>query len=233
MNGKINSIQSLGTLDGPGVRFVLFMQGCPLRCACCHNPETWSFEGGEEMTVETVLQKILACRNYFGTDGGVTVSGGEPLAQAEFVYELFSKCRQHGISTALDTSGCYMNEAVKRVISVTDTVLLDYKMTNDADYKKYVGWDIKSVHRFLEYLDAEGKCVWLRHVVIPGITSSDEDAMFIKGLKDKYSCIKKVELLPFHKLCDAKYENMNITFPLADTPEPEPERIDEMYRIIG
>lgn len=233
MKARIDSIQSLGAVDGPGVRFVLFMQGCPLRCEYCHNPESWDMSGGEEMSLSEIMEKLHRYRNYFGKDGGLTVSGGEPLCQAEFVYELFKLCHYYGINTALDTSGCILNDTVKKVIAETDTVLLDYKMTNADDYKKHIGCDIEKVNEFLDYLESEKKTVWLRHVVVDGITNSDENAIFLKKLKGKYTCIKKIELLPFHKMCIEKYERLGIDFPLKDTKETSDERIQELYQIIN
>lgn len=138
MTGRVHSLNSLGTVDGPGVRFVVFMQGCPLRCAYCHNPDTWELTGGEELEAGEVFRRVLRCKSYFGEKGGVTVSGGEPLLQAGFVTELFDLCRQAGISTALDTSGCLLNDTVKELLSLTDLCLLDYKMTDAAAYEALV-----------------------------------------------------------------------------------------------
>ena len=137
MTGRINSIQTLGTVDGPGVRFVLFMQGCPLRCAYCHNPDTWDFSGGNEVSADEIFQKVKRYREYFGKEGGITVSGGEPTMQADFVRELFELCKKEGIHSALDTSGCVWNDKVEKLLSVTDLCLLDYKMTNNEDYLHY------------------------------------------------------------------------------------------------
>jgi pyruvate formate lyase activating enzyme len=137
ITGKIHSFQSLGTVDGPGIRTVLFMQGCPLRCVCCHNPDTWDFSGGEEFTADEITAKVMRYKSYFGKDGGITVSGGEPLMQAKFVTELFVKMHENGINTCLDTSGCVLNENVKELLSHTDLILLDYKYTNKEDYEKY------------------------------------------------------------------------------------------------
>ncbi len=232
MNGYIQSIQTLGTLDGPGVRFVLFMQGCPLRCAFCHNPETWETGCGTVMTPEEVLTRVLKYRNYFGQNGGITVSGGEPLLQPEFVYELFSLCKSHGIHTTLDTSGCILNDKIKKLLSVTDLVLLDYKMTNKQDYKKYTGASIDDVNAFLTYLNDTGINMWIRHVVIKDITDSKENALFLKNLKDKFSYIQKTELLPFHKMCSSKYDELGIEFPLKNTPETSDDTIKKLYEYI-
>ncbi|MBR3589070.1 MAG: 4Fe-4S cluster-binding domain-containing protein, partial [Clostridia bacterium] len=153
MTGRIHSLQSLGTVDGPGIRYVVFLQGCNLRCGCCHNPDTWDMSQGTKYTAEEILQKVLRFREYFGTDGGITVSGGEPLLQAEFCTELFSLCHENGINTCLDTSGSILNDSVKKLLSHTDRVLLDIKYTTDSLYQKYVGCSMDKPLAFLAYLN--------------------------------------------------------------------------------
>ena len=230
MQGRIHSFQSLGTVDGPGVRAVVFMQGCPLRCACCHNPDTWDFGGGKIVSAEEIFRKIQRLRAYFGKDGGVTVSGGEPLLQADFVAELFSLCRADGISCALDTSGFVYNESVERLLSLTDLVLLDYKYTNDTDYKKYTGISMQTAEDFLARLDALGKRVWIRQVIIPTLNDSEESVRRLYALSERYSCIEKTELLPFRKLCVEKYRALGIDFPLEKIPEASEELIERFKR---
>jgi len=225
MTGKINSIQTLGAVDGPGVRFVVFMQGCPLRCAYCHNPDTWDMGGGEEYEVREIFKKILRYREYFGKDGGVTVSGGEPLIQADFVRELFSLCKEAGIHTALDTSGCIWNESAEKLLDVTDLCLLDYKMTNDADYKKYTLCEKAKVDAFLENLQEKNIDTWLRQVIVKGINDTRENVSLLYAVRDAHPCVKKVELLKFRKLCSVKYESLGILFPLANTEETTNEDI--------
>ena len=139
MTGTVHSIQSLGTVDGPGVRFVVFLKGCNLRCGCCHNPDTWEMNGGKTYTASEIVDMALRYKEYFGRDGGITVSGGEPLLQAEFVREIFSLCHSEGINTCLDTSGSILVDPVRELLSVTDRILLDIKYTNDEQYKKHVG----------------------------------------------------------------------------------------------
>ena len=230
MQGRIHSFQSLGTVDGPGVRAVVFMQGCPLRCACCHNPDTWDLGGGKIVSAEEIFRKIQRLRAYFGKDGGVTVSGGEPLLQADFVAELFSLCRADGISCALDTSGCVYNESVEHLLSLTDLVLLDYKYTNDTDYKKYTGMSMQTAEDFLARLDALGKRVWIRQVIIPTLNDSEESVRRLYALSERYSCIEKTELLPFRKLCVEKYRALGIDFPLEKIPEASEELIEKLKR---
>ncbi len=230
MQGRIHSFQSLGTVDGPGVRAVVFMQGCPLRCACCHNPDTWDLGGGKIVSAEEIFRKIQRLRAYFGKNGGVTVSGGEPLLQADFVSELFSLCQADGISCALDTSGCVYNESVERLLSLTDLVLLDYKYTNDTDYKKYTGMSMQTAEDFLARLDALGKRVWIRQVIIPTLNDSEESVRRLYALSERYSCIEKTELLPFRKLCVEKYRTLGIDFSLENTPEASEELIERLKK---
>ena len=228
--GQVHSFQSLGTVDGPSVRSVIFMQGCPLRCVCCHNPDTWSFVGGTEYSVDEMLQKVLRFKSYYGIDGGITVSGGEPLMQTEFLIELFKEFKKHGIHTALDTSGCVLNENVKTLLEYTDMVLLDFKYTNANDYLKYTGMEMGKAEEFLAYLEEKNKRTWLRYVVIPNLNDSKESVAKLFKLKKQYSCIEKIELLPFRKLCLEKYNEMEIEFPLKDTPEAKQSYINELYK---
>ncbi len=233
MKGRINSIQTLGTVDGPGVRFVLFMQGCPLRCAYCHNPDTWDFSGGYEVSTEEIFEKVKRYREYFGKDGGITVSGGEPTMQAEFVRELFALCKNEGIHTALDTSGCVWNERVEKLLEVTDLCLLDYKMCNAEDYEKYTRCKKDSVDRFLSELQKRSIDTWLRQVIVKGI---NDDVTSVQKLYDTaaaHSCVKKVELLKFRKICAPKYENLRINFPFEDKPETTDGDIMEIQKKIN
>lgn len=219
--GRVHSFQSLGTLDGPGVRFVVFMQGCPLRCACCHNPDTWEICSGAEYDSEEVLTKVLRYKEYFGAEGGITVSGGEPLLQSDFVRELFEKCKINGINTCIDTSGCILNDCVKNMLKLADRVLLDIKYTDDESYRKYVGCSYDAILKFLSYLDFQGIPTTLRQVIIPGLNDSRENILNLKELYRNYACVDKVELLPFKKICQVKYDEMNLEFPLKDTPVPD------------
>ncbi|MEE1065204.1 MAG: pyruvate formate-lyase-activating protein [Acutalibacteraceae bacterium] len=229
---RVHSIQSLGTVDGPGVRFVVFLQGCHLRCKCCHNPDTWEMNSGKEMSPVEIFEKVKRYKEYFGTDGGITISGGEPLLQAKEAYELFKLCKDDGINTCLDTSGAVMNEDVKRLLSVTDRVLLDIKYTNDEDYRKNVGCAMKPVIEFLEYLNSLTIATTLRQVIIPTLNDSEESVLKLKKIREKHRCVDSVELLAFHKICESKYQNMGIDFPLSDTPEPTKEKMSSLSKII-
>lgn len=232
MTGRIHSFQSLGTADGPGVRAVVFMQGCPLRCACCHNPDTWDFNGGKEATPEEIFAKLKRLKNYFGKSGGVTVSGGEPLMQPEFIKELFTLCKNDGITTAIDTSGCVLNDDIKNVLKLTDTVLLDYKYITNELYKTKVGCEKMKVDEFLEYLNSQNIDTWIRQVIIKDLNNNESSVSALKDLKEKYSCIKKIELLPFKKLCIEKYEKLKLQFPLEDTPETTKQEIEELSEYL-
>ena len=232
ISGKIHSLQSLGTVDGPGVRFVVFVQGCPLRCKFCHNPDTWDFDGGSELSAEELARRAARYKEYFGTEGGITVSGGEPLLQAKEVSRLFTLCHEAGIHTCLDTSGFWLNADVRKLLAVTDRVLLDIKYTNDADYRKYVGCDGGDVLRFLSVLNEKNIATTLRQVIIPTLNDNKENIEILKHIRDIHPCVDKVELLPLRKLCQSKYDAMNIPFPLAHIPEPTREEMARLNNLL-
>lgn len=232
MKGRIHSFQSLGTVDGPGVRCVVFMQGCPLRCICCHNPDTWDFSAGEEVDTDYLVAKILRLRSYFGERGGVTVSGGEPLMQAEFVTELFTKLKVAGIHTALDTSGCIYNAEVEKLLSVTDLVLLDHKYSSDDAYRENTLCGMKTAEDFLAKLNELAIPTWLRRVIIPGKNDDAESVLYLNEVAKRYDCVQKIELLPFRNLCAEKYEALGIPFPLADTPSPSNETMQALSALL-
>lgn len=230
--GFVHSIQTMGTLDGPGVRFVVFVQGCNLRCHCCHNPDTWEVNIGHKYDAKEISEKVLRYKEYFGKDGGITVSGGEPLLQAEFVYELFSLCHKNGINTCLDTSGCILNAGIKKLLSVTDRVLLDIKYTNDGDYRKYVGCSIDAPIRFLEYLNSVKIPVTLRQVIIPTINDAEDNIIALKRIADSFKCVDKVELLPFKNICQVKYDQMGIEFPFGNISPAPKETIENLQKLL-
>lgn len=223
--GKVNSIQTLGALDGPGVRFVVFLQGCNLRCHCCHNPDTWETNGGTEYTAIEIADRCERFKEYFGDKGGITLSGGEPLLQAEFCLEIFKECHKRGINTCLDTSGSILNEGVKELLGETDTVLLDIKYTNDNDYKKYVGCGIKTPLEFLDYLSKKNIPTVIRQVIIPTVNDSAECIYMLKQITASHKNIVKTELLPFKKLCSVKYDKLGIDFKFKNIKEPTNEKI--------
>ena len=233
MIGRVHSIQTLGTLDGPGVRFVVFMQGCALRCGCCHNPDTWDLTGGQTYTAEQILEKVLRYREYFGEQGGITLSGGEPLLQAKFVEQIFKICHENGINTCLDTSGSILNQAVKDALSYTDRVLLDVKYTNDKDYLEYVGCSLDCVKKFLKYLDDNNIKTTLRQVIIPTLNDSEGSVKKLKELANEYGCVDKIELLPFKKICKTKYDQMGLDFVFDKFDTPTSEIMDKLNKILA
>ena len=247
VKGRIHSFQSLGAVDGPGLRFVVFLQGCPMRCMYCHNPDTWLPEGGTEYTVKEVVSKILRYRTYFGKDGGVTVSGGEALMQAEFVTELFRALKAEGINTCLDTSGVMragspdavqddystnVEHVLPDLLSVTDLVICDIKFTTEKDYLTYTGGSLSSVLSFLSLTQTAGVPLWVRHVVVPGFTDSEEEVRAMVSLARRYDNLTRIELLPFRKLCVTKYEQLGIPFRCADIPECDEATIRRLSALI-
>lgn len=236
MVGYIHSFESFGTVDGPGIRFVVFMQGCPMRCLYCHNPDTWG-KGGREYTPEEVAANVVKYKSYFTGGGGVTVSGGEPMLQADFVRELFAILKRSGIHTALDTSGILFDPENRHkfdaLLEVCDLVLLDIKHIDGEEHKKLTGRGNENVLAFASYLSETGKPMWIRHVLVTGITDNDEYltalAKFIGGLKT----VQKVEVLPYHNMGEVKYKNLGLDYPLKGLQPPERERVVNAKRILG
>ena len=232
MTGRVHSIQSMGTLDGPGIRYVIFLSGCNLRCGCCHNPDTWNISDGKEYTAEELIERALRFCEYFGDEGGITLSGGEPLLQAEFARELFALAKSEGINTCLDTSGSILNDKVRELLSVTDRVLLDVKYTDDASYRKYVGCSLDAPLAFLDYLDSEGIKTTVRQVIIPTLNDTRESIERLKNITRVHPCVDKIELLPFRKVCEVKYDKLGIEFPFASLPTPKKERMRELEELL-
>lgn len=232
IKGFVHSIQSLGTVDGPGLRFVVFLQGCNLRCGCCHNPDTWEIGSGTEYTAQEIVDKATHYKEYFGELGGITLSGGEPLLQSEFAYQLFTLCHKAGINTCLDTSGSILNEGVKKLLTVTDHVLLDIKYTNDEQYRENVGCTLQKPLKFLAYLNNEKIPVTLRQVIIPTLTDDEANIKQLKEIADGHAVVDKIELLPFRKICQTKYDNMNLKFRFGHLPEPTHEQMTKLNKLI-
>ena len=225
VTGRVHSIQTLGTLDGPGVRFVVCLHGCNLRCGCCHNPDTWETGCGTEYEALAIAEKAERYRAYFGKDGGITLSGGEPLLQAGFACEIFRLCKQRGINTCLDTSGSIWNGDVEELLRYTDRVLLDIKYPTDEQYRAYVGCNIAAPLHFLSELNRREIAVTLRQVVIPTLNDNLQSTEMLSALVKKYSCVDRVELLPFKKICQVKYDGMGIPFRFAHMDEPSDEAV--------
>ena len=233
ITGQVHSIQSLGTVDGPGLRFVVFLQGCNLRCKCCHNPDTWEMKSEKQFTPEEIVEKAKKYREYFGKKGGITLSGGEPILQADFCSEVFRLCHENGINTCLDTSGSILNDSVKKLLGETDRVLLDIKYTNDADYLQNVGCSLEKPLEFLEYLNEKQIPTTIRQVVIPTINDNEENIEKLNEIVKKHSCIEKIELLPFKKICQTKYDSMNIPFPFANIDTATKEMMDKLNNLLS
>ena len=247
--GKIHSLETFGTVDGPGVRFVVFFQGCPMRCQYCHNPDTWKIEDGQEMSADEIINRFERNRSFYQT-GGITATGGEPMLQLDFLTELFTKAKAKGIHTCLDTSGIMFpveasqgevktateSDRIKKIdqlMSVTDLVMLDIKHIEDTGHQKLTGQSNVNILAFARYLDAIGKPVWIRHVVVPGITFEKTEltelGRFLKTLHN----IEKLEVLPYHSLGEVKYENLGMDYILKGTPQltkAEAKQAEEIIR---
>lgn len=238
MTGRIHSFESFGTVDGPGIRFVVFLQGCPLRCQYCHNPDTWG-AGGTEYSVEEVVNRVVRYRNYFGETGGVTVTGGEPLLQIDFVTELFTALKAKGINTCVDTSGITFradNQAVvekhKKLLEVADLFLLDIKHIDDEACKKLTGQSNQNTLAFAKFLSDNGKKMWIRQVLVPGITDDEGSLRRVRQFIDGLQTVEKVEVLPYHTLGLAKYEKLGIEYPLKGLEAPSKEVVLRAKEIL-
>lgn len=229
--GRIHSVETCGTVDGPGIRFVIFTQGCPLRCLYCHNPDCRDPQAGQLVTVESLIAEIQRYRNYLRA-GGVTVTGGEPLLQPDFVAEIFRRCHELGLHTALDTSGYVQLEAAKPVLDHTDLVLLDIKSYLPELYRKVTGVSLEPTLNLARYLDQIHKPTWIRFVLVPGLTDPEEN---IKGLAQfvaTLSNVERVEVLPFHKMGEYKWQQLGLPYTLADVNPPTPEQVNHALQIF-
>ena len=238
LTGLIHSFETFGTVDGPGIRFVVFMQGCPMRCKYCHNPDTWTYSGGNPYSAEEVAEKILKYKSYL-QGGGVTVSGGEPLLQIEFVTELFEILKEKGVHTALDTSGITFDlsdekcvQMHRRLLKFCDLVLLDIKHIDDAEHKKLTGRSNKNALDFAKFLSDNGVDMWIRHVLVPKITDDDEQLKKLRAFIGGLKTVKKVEVLPYHKMGEVKYEKLGFDYPLKGVQPPAQERVENARKIL-
>lgn len=231
MNGYIHSIESFGTVDGPGVRYVVFTQGCPMRCLYCHNPDTWELQAGTQMTVEEILEGYRKNKEFYKT-GGITVTGGEPLLQTDFLIELFEEAKKEGIHTCIDTSGITYREGntvytekLDRLMKVTDLVMLDIKHINEEEHIKLTGQSNTQILLFAQYLEKNNVPLWIRHVVVPTLTYNrkylQQLGYFIGGLSN----IKALDVLPYHSLGKAKYESMGLDYPLKDIEDMDKQEL--------
>ena len=232
---KVHSIESFGTVDGPGIRFVLFLQGCHLQCKYCHNRDTWDINGGEYKSVDEIVEKINRYKNYIiPSGGGVTVTGGEPLIQASFVLELFKKLKENGIHTCVDTSGMFaLTDGIKEVLKYTDLVLLDIKHIDDEKCKELVGVSNKKELEFARYLSDNNIKMWIRQVLVPGYTDNEQDLLKLKDFLATLKTLEKVQVLPYHNMGKYKWEKLGLEYPLEGVREANQEDIDIAKKILG
>lgn len=239
--GYIHSLESFGSVDGPGVRFVVFFQGCPMRCAYCHNPDSWNMADGKEMKADEILQKMLRNKAFY-KKGGITATGGEPMMQMDFLIEIFTKAKAEGIHTCLDTSGIMYtgtkedgtpeDERIGKLMEVTDLVMLDIKHMDNMAHVDLTGHSNERIIEFARYLDSIGKPVWIRHVVVPGITEQEESLAAVGRFLSTLHNVEKLEVLPYHALGKVKYENLGMEYRLKDTPQLTKDKAKEAEKII-
>lgn len=237
--GRIHSVESFGSADGPGVRYIVFLQGCNMRCKYCHNPDTWKCEGGQLLSAQEILQKAKRYKAYWKNNGGITVSGGEALLQIDFVLELFKLAKEEGINTCLDTSGSLFTRMepfyskFKELMKVTDVFLLDIKHINDEKHRNLTGRTNANILDMAKCLSEHGKKIWIRHVLVPQITDDDEYLQQLRAFIDMLKTVERVEVLPYHTLGVFKWENLNIPYALENIEPPTKERIENAKKILG
>ncbi|MFA9381683.1 MAG: pyruvate formate-lyase-activating protein [Acetanaerobacterium sp.] len=231
LTGRVHSVETFGAVDGPGIRFVVFFQGCPMRCLYCHNPDSWEAKSGSEVTVRELLQNILRYKSFI-KDGGVTISGGEPLLQHEFARALLAACRGEGLHTAIDTSGCIPLAVCRGAVDEGDLILLDIKAVDTQVSKQLSGMGNENALELLRYCEQVKKPVWIRHVLVPGWTLDPAQAHRMGKLLSGFACVEKVELLPFHKMGEYKWAELGIEYTLGETPPPGQEQIGEIQKIL-
>lgn len=238
MQGYIHQLESFGSVDGPGVRFIIFFSGCPLRCKYCHNPDTWDMTKGKLYTADELLNEALSCRAYWGAKGGITVSGGEPLMQLDFLLELFTKAKEKGVNTCIDTAGGPFTkegewfEKFKKLMEVTDILLMDIKHIDEEEHIKLTGRTGKNIIEMFRYLDEIKKPIWIRHVLVPGITDNNEYLLRTRDFIRTLSNVQRVEILPYHGLGAMKYKDLGIDYVLKDTESPSAERVANAKKIL-
>ena len=236
--GYIHSIESCGTVDGPGLRYVIFLQGCPMRCLYCHNPDTWEPNIGEQQSVEEVLEGFYSNLPFY-RHGGVTVTGGEPMMQMDFLIELFTKLKKDHIHTCIDTSGIMFQpsnavfmEKLEKLLQVTDLIMLDIKHINGEEHKKLTAHSNERILAFARYLDEQNIPIWVRHVIVPGITFYQEYLEQLGTFLGTLNNVKALDILPYHSMGKAKYDNLHMDYPLKDTPEPSKEDAEAAKRVV-
>jgi pyruvate formate lyase activating enzyme len=239
ITGKIHSCESFGAADGPGVRYIVFLQGCKMRCKYCHNPDTWNLSGGEEKSADELIQSALKFKKYWGDKGGITISGGEPLLQIDFLIELLKKAKEQGIHTTIDTAGNPFTREepffakFEELMKYTDLLLLDLKEINPKRHKELTGFENSNILEMAKYLSEIGKPVWIRHVLVPENSDFDEDLTALGDFIGSLSNVEKVEVLPYHTLGKFKWDNLGIAYQLEGINSPEQERIKNAQQLLG
>ena len=230
---RVHSIESFGTVDGPGIRFIVFLQGCNLQCKYCHNRDTWDLKGGQERSLEDILKQVEKYKNYIMPEGGVTVTGGEPLLQVDFLIQFFKELKERGIHTCIDTSGMVpLTDRVKELLELTDLVLLDIKHIDSEKCKKLVGVSNKLELEFARYLSDNNIKMWIRQVIIPGYTDDEQDLLKLKEFINTLKTVEKIELLPYHSMGKYKWNRLNIKYELEDVREATQEDIDKASKLL-
>lgn len=233
--GRVHSFETFGTVDGPGIRFVIFLQGCPLKCKYCHNRDTWDFSGGTEYCVDDIIKKIMRVKPYIdNSKGGVTVSGGEPLLQYKFVTELFKKLKTLNIHTALDTAGSLpISDDIAELLDYTDLVLLDIKHINSDKCKELVGVPNKRELEFARYLSDNNIKMWIRQVLVPGYTDDEQDLLKLKEFISSLKTVDKIQVLPYHSLGKYKWNKLKVEYLLDDVRDANQDDVDRAKSILG
>ncbi len=232
VQGYVHSLESFGSVDGPGVRYVIFLAGCAMRCQFCHNPDTWNMQTGTPYTADALLEKAMRYRSYWGENGGITVSGGEPLLQIDFLIELFRKAKEQGIHTTLDTSGNPFTREepffgkFQELMKYTDLFLLDIKQIDDEQHKILTGCTNQNILDLAGYLSDEKKPVWIRHVLVPQRSDNDEYLDRLRAFLDTLQNVERVEVLPYHTLGVYKWKELGLSYPLEGIDPPTKERIE-------
>ena len=237
--GNIHSVESFGSADGPGVRYIVFLKGCAMRCKYCHNPDTWAGQGEDWQTPEEVLNKALRYKNYWKKNGGITVSGGEALLQIDFVTELFRLAKEKGVNTCLDTSGNPFTRQepffgkVRKLMEVTDLFMLDIKHMDPAGHRKLTGCDNANILDMARFLSDSGKAMWIRHVLVPGITDDEEQLTSLRKFIDTLKTVERVEILPYHTLGVFKWKELGIPYQLEGVEPPTEEQVKRAKELLG
>ncbi len=233
MKGKIHSIETCGTVDGPGIRYIVFTQGCPLRCKYCHNPDTWKAQDGQEADTEELIQDIIKYKSFMHfSKGGVTISGGEPFLQPEFIKDLLQKCKANNIHTAIDTSGFVTIEKADPILDFVDLVLLDIKCYNPEVFKNLTGVPLEPTLQFANHLATRNIPIWLRYVLVPGLTDAEEDIEHLAEFLSTLPNLERLDILPFHKMGEYKWEQLGYHYELSDTVEPTPAEVTKAREIF-